>query len=198
MSARKPPSPENKKIARHAAAAFGGAPKVQAYDHDHEPLSIALLSCADRPCEGVTAYSTVGLSDYPMIDAKGEEYPARLEIAGTCATENEEFANVLAAAAFCVIRTKRLLYPGAALAGYVREYFHDTTVPNLYFTAPFLWEETLKTLDCGVKKASWLLAVPISQSELEHLNQYGDDSLEKLFEAKQIDVFDLNRPSAIA
>lgn len=149
-----------------------------------------------RPRTSVTAYSTVGLSDYPMIDAEGEEYPARLEIAGACATESEPFANVLAAAAFCVIRTKRLIHPGAVLAGYVREYFPTTTVPHLYFTAPFLREDTLKTLDCGTKQASWLLALPISQSELEYLHQNGDDSLESLFESKQIDVFDLDRPSA--
>jgi hypothetical protein len=125
----------------------------------------------------------------------GQEFPARLEIAGACASADEFFANILASAAFCIMRTKRLYFPGSVMPNYVREYYSTTTVPNLYFTAPFIWEDSLKTLDCGTKKVSWLLAMPISDAEQDYLNEHGDDALEDLFEKHQIDIFDLTRTS---
>jgi antitoxin YqcF len=187
-------SAENREIARHALYAFGGAPSVHAYYHDTEKLSVDLLRCVDRPCRGITSYSTIGLSDHPMLK-DGAAFPTRLEIAGACATSADSFANVLASAAFCVMRTGMLCYPGRALPGYVREYFPSTTVPHLYFTAPFLWEDRLKTLNCGSKSVSWLLVVPISDAEREHLEKHGDDALEELFQMHEIDIFDLSRAS---
>lgn len=188
-------SAENKAIAKYALAAFGGSPTVQAYHHDTEEYSVDILRCEDRPCQGVTSYSTLGLSDYPMYK-DGEEFrPTRLEIAGACATADVSFANVLAGAAFCVMRTGRLCYPGSVLRGYVAEYFPSTTVPHLYFNAPFLWEDSLRTLDCGTKEVSWLLVVPISEAEYEYLMQHGDKALEDLFEQEQIDIFNLQRES---
>ena len=128
-----------------------------------------------------------------MVDASETEFPVRLEIAGACASQADQFANVIAAAAFCIMQTNRLYRPGSVMHGYVREYFPSTSVPHLYFTAPFLWEDALKTLDCGSKSVSWLLVVPVSDAEARYLGQHGGDALESLFEKEQIDVFDLNR-----
>jgi hypothetical protein len=189
-------SAKNKAVARHAAKALGGTPRIHAYHHDTENLSVDVLSCQDRPCSGVTSYSTIGLSDHPMVK-DGKEFPTRLEIAGACATTKQRFANILVSAAFCIIRTRRLYHPGRVMPDCIREYYPDTTVPHLYFTAPFLWEETLRTLDCGTKQVSWLLAVPISEAEYEYFKRLGDEALEDLFEKQQIDVFDLTRPSSV-
>jgi antitoxin YqcF len=121
-------SPENKAVAKHALKAFGGTPSVRAYHHDTEKLSVDLLRCDNRPCNGVTSYSTIRLSDYPMIKANGAEFPTRLEIAGARATAAEFFPNILAAAAFCIMRTQRLFSPGSVMPRYVREYYPSTTV----------------------------------------------------------------------
>src|SRR5262249_54635011 len=96
-------SAQKKKIAKHIVHAFGGEPHVFEYKHDTLPLTVALLHCDDRPDEGSTSYSTIGLSDYPMFQ-EGEEFPVRLEIAGLCATSAEFFPNILASAAFCIMR----------------------------------------------------------------------------------------------
>jgi hypothetical protein len=190
-------STENKVIAKYALNAIGGVPNVQAYHHNTETLSVDMLRCGDRPYSGVTSYSTIGLSDHPMFIDDGSEFGTRIELAGACATAAEFFPNVLASAAFCIIRTKKLYSPGSVMAGYVREYYPSTTVPHLYFTAPFLWEDSLKAIECETKKVSWLLVVPISDAELEFLRKNGDDALEDTFERHQIDIFDLNRASAV-
>src|SRR6266540_4964655 len=116
-------SPQNKQLARHALAAFGGTPKVVAYHHDTMPLSIDILSCENRPCNGVTSYSTLGLSDHHMVDTEGKDFPVRIELLGACASAADQFPNVLASAAFHVIRNKQYYGPGTTLPGYVAEYY---------------------------------------------------------------------------
>jgi hypothetical protein len=189
-------SVENKAVAKHVLKAFGGTPRVQAYHHDTENLGVDILRCDDRPCSGVTSYSTIGLSDHVLLK-DGKEFPVRLEIAGACAPAYHFFANIMASAAFCIMRTRRLYYPGSVMPDYVREYYPSTTVPHLYFTAPFLWEDSLKTLDCGTKKVSWLLAAPISDAECRYLQEHGDEALEDLLEKHQVDIFSLTRPSVV-
>ena len=186
-------SAENKRLARYVVGVFGGTPHATEFAHDTEELTIGILHCADQPCEGVTSYSTIRLSDYPMR-RKGKEFPTRIEIVGACATDDNEFANVIASTAFCIMRTQKFLHPGACMENYVREYFEDTTVPHLYFTAPFLWDN-LETQQCDTKQVAWLMAVPISDAEKRYLDAKGDDALETLFEKKQIDVYDLWRRS---
>src|SRR3954451_2797196 len=102
---RKKPSEENRELARYTAGVFGGTCKVQSYDHDYIELSMPILSCPDRPSVGATAYATVGLSDYPMFH-DGKEFPARLELVGACDSDDPVYANILVAAAFCVIRSQ--------------------------------------------------------------------------------------------
>lgn len=191
-------SQDNKDIARYVANAFGGTPNVTEYGHDEiEELTVGILRCHDRPDPGVTSYSTVKVSDYPMLD-EGREFPTRLELCTACATEYEVIQNVLATAAFIIMRTHRLCFPGAVLEDAVREYEKDTPLPHLYLTSPFLWEDELKslTLPSG-KVVTWLLAFPISDSELNHLEAHGAESLETLFESAQIDIFNPHRPPAL-
>ena len=190
------PTPENKRIAHYVAAAFGGTPDMTQYDHGRLPLKVYLLSCADRPAPPLVSYSTIGLSDFPMLNDDGTEFPARIEISGVCAKKDTQYGNVLAAVALSVMRTNRLIYRGVVLRGFVAGYFPSTTVPHLYFASPFLWKESLKPLDCGTKRVSWLLAVPISESE-SGLADQSDDKVEAMLEQRGIDMHDLWRPSTV-
>lgn len=181
----------HKLIANRAAHAFGGTPHVHRYHHDTEALHVDVLRCDDRPDTGVVSYSTIGLSDYD------NGLPTRVELCGACTQRNDKFPNVLASAAFMMMRSGKLLHPGVALKDYVKLYYPDSPLPHLYFTAPFLWKE-LNTFQVENLQVSWLLAIPISQVEHRYLLQYGDAALERLFEKQQIDFYDLHRRSAIA
>jgi len=191
-----PVSADNKMVARHAAAAFGGTPRVADYADRLEQLTVGILSSRDRPQEGLTAYSTVGLSDHPMPWKDGE-FPTRLELAGMCTNDVERFANVLASAAFVIMRSQAVYHPGTVMPDGVVDAIPSSPLPHLYLTAPFLWEDTLRTLDCTSKKVSWLLAMPISQPEYAYLRQHGDRAFEALIAAHEIDVSNLDRPSAV-
>ena len=68
---------------------------------------------------------------------------------------------------------------------------------HVFFTSPFLWENKLESLKLETKTVNWLLGIPISDAELDYRNENGVDALERLFEEKGIDVFDLERISVV-
>lgn len=67
---------------------------------------------------------------------------------------------------------------------------------HIYFTTPFLWNN-LPGLELEDKVITWLMAIPISDNEFDFLIQNGSESLEGLFEEKNINIFDINRKSII-
>ncbi|MPQ45126.1 suppressor of fused domain protein [Clostridium tarantellae] len=104
---------------------------------------------------------------------------------------------MLSSCAFNIINTKFSCYPGAIFKNVVEFYIPNNSMKHILFTHPFLWDDRLETLSFENKKVAWLLAVPISEEELNYANCNGLDALEELFDEKQIDIFDLNRESII-
>jgi hypothetical protein len=196
MTQKKTPSADNKALARHAVAAFGGKPKVIEYRHDHLPLRVDVLQCAESPDPELVSYATIGLSDTPLM-FNGSVYPTRVELVGACGSEYDLFPNILSSAAFHMMRNAQLYPPGSLLRDYVPVYYPDTTVPHLYFTAPFTWEEKLQTLTLEQKQVAWLMAVPVSDGEAEYLEEHGDEELERLLEEKNAEYYNLHRPSCV-
>jgi len=189
-------APEHDLIIEYVTKAMGGEPRIDRYGDKNEELNVDILSCPDRPQADLTSYSTIGLSDHPMPWGEGE-FPTRLELAGVCESGRDSFPNILASAAFCIIRSGCVYHPGAVLPNYVRLVYPATQLPHLYLTAPFYWEKDLHTLDCVTRKVSWLLAVPISESEYQYLREHGEKAFESLLETAQIDVSDLERSPTV-
>jgi hypothetical protein len=166
--------------------------------HDTLPLSLGILESANRPSDGLTSYGTIGLWEAALDWGPGE-FPTRLELVGAFPSDKKAFRDILAAAAFNIMRTKRPCFPGYVMPNYVREWYPTTTVPHLYFTSPSLWDaESLTELDLEPEKVNWLQVFPISTDERGFLERNGDDALEDLFVEKDIDIFDLQRGSAVS
>lgn len=187
---------EQKIIAKVALDAFEGKPLVTKYWDDRKKSSIDILSCIDRPYDGITSFSTLGLSGY-SIGYTTEDTPLRIEIVGTCASGYDCFSNILASCAFNIINTKFACHPGAIFQNVIEFYKSDSPLKHILFTSPFLWEDKLKTLHFPDMKVAWLLAIPISNEEFEFAKENGSDALESLFEEHQIDIFDLMRKSIV-
>jgi len=187
-------SPDNKAIAQRIAKAFEGTPIVREYLHDNLPLKIAIASMVDKPDVDVTSYGTIGLSDTALKWGDGE-FMTRIELCAAANSSISFFPNIVASAAFNIMRKKILCYPGSAMLNYVKEYYNDTQLPHLYFTSPFLWEDDLKSVELQTKTVSWLLCFPISQNEYNYLNENGDEKFETLLESSEVDIFDINRSS---
>ncbi|WP_399627949.1 suppressor of fused domain protein [Sporosarcina sp. SG10008] len=188
-------SNENKIIAKSALQALGGKPSVSKFWDDSNVSNIDLLSTINRPFDGVTSYSTIGLSNH-SIGFTVDETPLRIEIVGASATEYGQFSNVLATCAFCIINSKFSVFHGEVFRDIIKMYYPNSEMKHMLFVSPFLWEE-LKTIDFPNKKVAWLLAVPISENEYLFAQEKGTDSLEELFGKGKIDIFDLERESIL-
>lgn len=192
-------SEENREIARREVAAFGAKKKdwrVTGYWDDEHVSTVDILHVRDCPAKTVTSYGTIGLSDTPLI-MDGEEYPTRVEFVGGCLTNFKTFPEVVAAAAFCVMNSGFFCYPGAVLPDVLGTLGTSKTMRHIYFGNPFIWERKLTPLRLKTKTVSWLLIVPISDRELKLAEKDGPEQLADLLEAKEVDVFDLDRKSAI-
>ncbi|WP_257350215.1 suppressor of fused domain protein [Pseudalkalibacillus decolorationis] len=189
-------SSENKIIAKSALQAFGGSPKVNKYWDDQHKSSIDILSASDRPYEGVSSYSTLNLSDY-SIDLLIDEKPLTIEIVGACYTEFNLFSNVLSTCAFNIINSNYSCAPGVIFRDVLKMYYPNTEMEHILFAPPFLWEESLKTIEFSNKCVTWLLAVPISEKEYHYAEEHGPENLEKLFEHEKIDIFNIERKSVL-
>jgi len=137
------------------------------------------------------------MSEAPLLH-EGRELRARAELVGACSTVAEAFPNLLATAAFFVVNSGYLAAPGVILPDVLAIYpYLSSTMEHLLLLPPFLWEGRLETLQGAEHPVAWLLASPISEAERLYTEEHGVSALEMVFERQQIDVFDLNRPSAL-
>jgi len=194
----------NKKIARTAASAFGGKARVITYHDNDNKSHIGILDCVDRPEQSMTAFSTVGCSDFSLY-RNGEVFlddekkkPVGVELVGACASKFDYFANALATAAFCIGNSRWFCAPGIVFPDVFAMHAKDAQLKHMLFVPPFFWDDTLPTLKLADKTVEWLLAVPISDAEMRFAEERRTSSdLEDIFEKKDVDIFDLNRKSVV-
>jgi antitoxin YqcF len=159
--------------------------------------AIEVLIAPEIPSAGVTSYGTMGLASYPMYQ-DGLEFPVRLELVAAFYSETRRGADLLGVPAFHIMQRGWLCSPGSILQNAIDVLGVSTTMMHLLFAPPFLWPDlaTSATISTG-NRVAWLQAIPISDAEYVYSQQHGTASLEVLFEARQIDVFDVNRKSVV-
>jgi len=192
----RPVSESNKAVARKVAEAFGSFPKITNYLDVDEQNSVDIAAVVDSPQEGITSYSTVSLSDWPLY-VGGRVHETRIEMAGGAPSEVELFQNAISTAALCVIKQKWECYPGAIFRDVLAMYHLSTTLKHAMFAEPFIWEGLEESLQLSDRLVSWLMMVPIADSEYEFAIDRGSDALSQLFEDHQIDVWDLQRKPVV-
>ena len=189
-------SESNKIVARKVAEAFGRFPKITTmWDADNRS-SVDVGAVVDSPEEGLTSYSTVNLSDWPLY-VDGRVHETRIEMMGTAPSEFELFQEAVSTAAFCVIKQKWECYPGAIFPDVLAMYHLSTTMKHVLFTEPFpgsILEESVQLPD---RLVTWLMMVPIADSEYEYAKANGWLALGQIFEEQDIDVWDLQRKPVI-
>ena len=193
------PTKDHKEVFKTLSDTFGGDPCVVNHGDENEKSFIEIFSSVDVPQKGITSYGTIGLFQYPLIK-DGKEFGTRVELVGACGSNFKHFDNILATAAFCVINSKWYCCPGAVFPDIVDMYKASKTLRHVLFVPPSSWdgsEKLNKTINLGEKKLTWLLAIPISEREYKFVEKEGSEKLERLFEKKHIDFFNLNRSSVV-
>lgn len=195
-----PPKPvvsaENRIVAKSASAVFGGSSSVNRYQDQSGSTQIDVLSCADSPAAGLTAYSTLSLSDI-QFKATAEGLPLGVEMVGACLSGYRNFASILSTAALLVSKNRQECQPGAIFEQVVAVNDPTVAMKHLIFVSPFLWGDQPDTLYLDNKAVAWLLAVPISDAELDYALERSVNDLEAVLDTKRAEIYNLNRESAI-
>lgn len=187
---------ENKIIAKTAASIFGGQPKVEEYWDENENSSVDLLTCKGAPQKSRNSYSTIGLSDFPLMSDEND-LGIGIELLGACESSCDEFSNIMTTASFYIINSQWLCTPGTIFPNIVSMYGCSSTMQHLLFVPPSLWSEEFKTIEFETKTVAWLMVIPISEADYSFADMEGSDKLEDLFVEKKIDIFNIERPSVV-
>lgn len=180
--------------ARAAIAAFGGTPEIHRYGDENESHKIDILSCKDRPSPGLVSYSTLGVHLVPNLL---DDDDFRVELAGIAESSVEQFPNLLATAAFYVIKNRWHVAKGIVFDGLLNEYKLSTTMNHLMWVEPLEWD-ALRSVDVGDGiTVHWVLGIPLAESERQYLNDNGFWKLEALLVDREVDYWDLNRHPAV-
>jgi hypothetical protein len=189
-------SKSNRLLAGTVASVFGGTPRVNRYWDAQERAFVDVLSSSDSPEKGVVSYSTLGLSDHPLL-LHGAEYEVRAEFVGACYQRfDRTFPQVLSTAALCVVNSKWFSAPGVVFPDILAMYHASRSLSHVFFAPPCLWAN-LKTVRLPDKTVAWLLVVPISEAEFRLAEAKGPNELERQLAEARIDIFDLERPSVL-
>jgi hypothetical protein len=184
----------NRAVARVLAGAVGGKPTARRYYLDDERTRhVDIARFEDRPEPGVITYATLGLSD--SVIPSQVVPPLGVEVLGVC-DRAAAFHVVLAAIASRVMAEPGRCGPGSVF-GRVVPAGLSHTMRHVVLVPPFLWEPDLGSRVVDYKTVAWLLAVPISDAELQFQSDNGFDALEAAFAEKQIDIFNPNRASIV-
>ncbi len=181
-------------LAKIAAAAFGGAPRVQRFYSDDESHSVDILICTGALGESFSTYSTLGVHEATnMLD----ENDVRVELAGVATSADTEYPNMLATAASYVQENDWLAAPGVVFPNLVRKYGLSENLEHVLWVPPFPWDDLHAVSVSQDLTVHWLLAVPISESERRFLLDEGYFALERLFEERGVEYYNLRRPPLV-
>lgn len=186
------PPEAHKAWARHFRSLVPGDVAVARFRDEDETHAIDVVT-STQP-DGLVA-ATIGLMEYDQAAAAGA--PLRSELIMDSRGELPELQNVLATAAFFVMKDGWRMRPGVVFERVVKLYRPDLELPHAYFTAPFQWDGAMGRVELPARTIYPLLAVPISMSESRMVAEAGGEALESWWESAGTDVLDWKRTCAV-
>ncbi len=201
MEAMEPQRPEivseDRHLERLLAEAFGGVPDVYTAVHHTRKYEVPVLSVHRRPEPELSSLATLGLWRTPLVGLrKGESF--RIELVGISETAREGCREVLASAAFRVMRTHQVILPGTVLLNCLHDWYPKASVPHLYFVEARRWSfPTLHPAKMGSLEVHFLEALPVTEEEAQHVASYGGQALEAKLLGASANLWDLRRESVV-
>jgi antitoxin YqcF len=126
--------PTRRAVSDFFRSALGGDAHVRAYYDEPERYVVSVVEAAHTPSPTLATYATASLHAVPNVM---DGHDIRVELLMVAKEGEDAAANVVATAAFCVIKNGWLAAPGVVFPNAVREYLPETTVPHLMWTEPF-------------------------------------------------------------
>jgi len=186
---------DNQIIQQTLTEVFGGLTIDRQLDV-HEGLQVEIVKAENCPSERIVSYATVGLSIVP-IGYISSNVILGAEIVGAANARFDRFADILAACVDDIFRLRFKLFPGAVYKNALEAHYPGMDVKHLIFDTPHGWENDLLSLNLGTRQVAWIMAVPVTDEELELFSRSDTGELQVLMEEKGVDLYDLERESVV-
>ncbi|HDS1038592.1 TPA: suppressor of fused domain protein [Stenotrophomonas maltophilia] len=187
---------QHRAVAMHAIKIMGGEgrPKVQAFYDDHRQRSVDILTTFNSPEAGLTSISSIGLSDFVLRHAEGHELETRVELCASAEQDARHWDNVVASAAFAIMRDRAAVRPGSVIPDILRDYFPSTRMPHVYLVPPFFWNDArFPELKFPPVAINWLQCIAIHESERQLVERIGGDAFDDMLQRQEMNVLDMHR-----
>ena len=190
------PTETQKSIFYHLRDAFGENHKLGRHVDESEKFFLDIFETYESEDSDDVYYMTVGVSE-KTVRLLGNGVELGVEILALGNRKYPYFENILATCGFNVTKSGIDIEPRVVHRDVVSMYYNDLEMKHIYFAPLFYFLEELENKQYGSKIVTWLTAIPISDSELEYLDNHGADKFEDLLEQKNIDFSDLGRKSVV-
>src|SRR4051794_6017248 len=186
-----------KNLAHRIRDLFGGVPQVFLYWNTAHDKSVPVLSSEGRPEEGLTSWATVGMSEFDNQLMLEDGRPIRVELLAVCQSEFSAMGRVLSGCAFNVADGDFVASPGVIFPNAIRVNDDSVRMKHAMLVSPFLWDGQPLPIEESDRVTTFLQVVPVDDDEFAYARANGVEALEDRFTSAQIDVYDLNRLTAV-
>jgi len=180
------PSESNIEWANIVSSLTGGNRSVASYYDEAETSSIDVLTILNN---GGKVCATIGLMDTP--------HDPPTEILMDSAGDDIKLENIISTAAFFIMKDGWKIRPGAVFESLVAEYHPELALKHLLFVPQYQWGEALSKVKLKQGYVYPLLAVAVSDGELDFISKNGVSALENLWEKEDVGVLNWHRSSSV-
>src|SRR4051812_47331978 len=167
----------------------GDAVHVRLHYDEAERNRIAILTSENAA--GIVA-ATVGVMD--IDQSRPGQPPLATEILLDARGRPPYIANVAATIGFYIVKDGWRVAPGVTFADMVGMYAPELAVKHVVFVPPFQWDDGRLTKVALADRTVYpLLAVPITDGELQLVRDHGAEALQDRWERQSTDVLDWGR-----
>lgn len=170
----------------------GETVRVVRYGDEDEANSIAIFTSENA--EGIVA-ATIGLMDYNQGQPNSPVLAT--EILLDARGHSHRVANVAATIGFYIMKNGWKVAPGVTFDDMVSMYEPELLVKHILFVPPFQWSDGMTRVELSDRKVYPLLAVPITDGELQFIKDFGADELQSRWEQKATDVLNWSREGLV-
>jgi hypothetical protein len=180
------PSNSNKEWANLVSTLTGGSRSVANYYDELETTSIHVLTILN---DDGKVCATIGLMDV--------EHEPATEILMDSVSEDVNLENIISSAGFYIMKDGWKIRPGAIFETLVAEYHPELKLKHLLFVPQYQWGEALSKVKLEQGYIYPLLAVGITEEELNFISKNGASALETVWEQNNVNVLDWHRSSSV-
>ena len=188
---------EDKQIERLLAGAFAGVPLHFRVLHNTRKYEVEVIVVPGKPEEELCSLGTVGLWRTPLHGTNSND-SQRIELVSIFEASREGAREVLAAAAFKIMRTQKSVPPGTVFVNCLHDWYPKANVPHLYFVDANLWSfpQLVPTM-LGNLQVRFVEALPITEAEYQFVLEHGGHALEAKLLGAASNLWDLKRNSCL-